>query len=80
MTVRHKFVNVGVVQYIHGALGFPRLGLWDSLSMCVFTSNADFGLFFSGAVGLEPFETHLGIQIQKQVGVYLLCAEGAQVP
>ena len=35
---------------------------------------------FRGAVSFDPFETHLGVPMQMQVGVYLCCTEGAQVP
>ena len=80
MTVRHEFGGMREVGGIIGALGFPRLRLWDSLPMQVFASNVDFDAFFGGTVGFDPFETHLGVPIQRRVNVYLCRAEGAQVP
>ena len=80
MTVRHEFGGMREVGDIIGALGFPRLRLWDSLSMRVLTSNVDFDAFFGGTIGLDPFEAHLSVPIQRRVGVYLCCAERAQVP
>ena len=69
MTVRHEFGGMREVGGIIGALGFPRLRLWDSLLVCIFTSNVDFDAFFGGTVGFDPFEPSLGVPIQKQVGV-----------
>ena len=80
MTVRHEFGGMREAGDIIGALGFPRLRLWDSLSMRVFTSNIDFDAFFGGAVGFDPFETQLGVPIQRRVSVCLCCAERAHVP
>ena len=65
---------------IIGALGFPRLRLWDSLSMRVLASNVDFDAFFGGTVGFDPFETHMGVPTQRRFGVYLCRVDGAQVP
>ena len=80
MTSSFDFGGMREAGDIIGALGFPRLRLWDSLSMRVFASNVDFDVFFGGTVGFDPFETHLGVPIQRRVCVYLCCAEGAQVP
>ena len=80
MTSSFDFGGMREAGDIIGALGFPRLRLWDSLSMRVFASNVDFDAFFGGTVGFDPFETHLGVPIQRRVSVYLCCAEGAQVP
>ena len=80
MAISFEFGRVGVVQYIRSALGFPRLRLWDSLLMRLLTSNVDFDAFFGGTIGLDPFEAHLSVPIQRRVGVYLCCAERAQVP
>ena len=80
MTISSDFGGVGVAQYIRSALGFPRLGLWDSSLLRVSKHNIHFGTLFGDAVGFDPFETHLGVPIQRRVSVYLCCAEGAQVP
>ena len=80
MTISFDFGGMGEVGDIIGALGFPRLRLWDSLSMRVFASNVDFDAFFGGTVGFDPFETHAGVPIQLRVGVYLCCTDRAQVP
>ena len=80
MTIRHEFGGMGEVGDIVGALRFPRLRLWDSLLMRLLTSNVDFDAFFGGTIGLDPFEAHLSVPIQRRVGVYLCCAERAQVP
>ena len=53
MTSSFDFGGMGVVQYIRGALGFPRLGLWDALRMSILTSDVDFGALFGGTVGLD---------------------------
>ena len=80
MTVRHEFGGMREVGDIIGALGFPRIWFWDSSFVRLLTSNVDFDAFFGGTIGLDPFEAHLGVPIQRRVGVYLCCAEGAQVP
>ena len=80
MTISFDFGGMGEVGDIIGALGFPRLRLWDSVSMRILTSNVDFDAIFGGTVGFDPFEAHLGVPIQRRVSVYLCCAEGAQVP
>ena len=80
VTIRHEFGGMRKVGDILGALGFPRLRLWDSLLLRLLASNVDFSTLFRGAVSFDPFETHLGVPMQRQVGVDLCCAEGAQVP
>ena len=80
MTIRHKLGGVGVVQYIRGAFGFPRLGLWDPSLLRVCAHNFHFGTLFGDAVGLDPFETHMGVPTQSRFGVYLCRVDGAQVP
>ncbi len=80
MTICHKFGGMGEVGDIIGALGFPRIRFWDSMSWRMFTSDVDFGTLFRGAVGFDPFKAHLGVPIQRQVGVQLCSAHGAQVP
>ena len=80
MTSTFDFGGMREAGDIIGALGFPRLRLWDSLLMRLLTSNVDFDAFFGGTIGLDPFEAHLSVPIQRRVGVYLCCAEGAQVP
>ena len=80
MTISFDFGGMSMAQYIRSALGFPRLGLWDSPLMRNFASNVDFGALFGGTIGLDPFEAHLSVPIQRRVGVYLCCAERAQVP
>ena len=80
MTVRHEFGGMRGVGDINGALGFPRIWFWDSSLVRHLTSNVGFDAFFGGTVGFDPFETHLGVPIQRRVSVYLCRAEGAQVP
>ena len=80
MTVRHEFGGMREAGDIIGALGFPRLRLWDPVPMRILTSNVGFDAFFGGTVGFDPFEAHLGVPIQRRISVYLCCAEGAQVP
>ena len=80
MTVHREFGGMREVGDIIGALGFPRLRLWDSLLLRLLASNVDFSTLFRGAVGFNPFKAHLGVPMQRQVGVYLCCVEGAQVP
>ena len=57
MTVRHEFGGMREAGDIIGALGFPRLRLWDCSSMCHLTSNVDFDAFFDGTVGALPVLT-----------------------
>ena len=80
VTIRHEFGGMRKVGDILGALGFPRIWFWDSSLVRHLTSNVDFDAFFGGTVGFDPFETHLGVPIQRRVGVYLCCADRAQVP
>ena len=69
MTVRHEFGSMGEVGDIIGALGFPRLRLWNSVSARVAAKNVEFGTFFCGTIRFDPFEAHLGVPIQNQFGV-----------
>ena len=80
MTVRHEFGGMREVGDIIGALGFPRIRFWDSSFLRILASNVDFSTLFRGAVGFDPFKAHLGVPIQRQVGVQLCSAHGAQVP
>ena len=80
MTVRHEFGGMREVGGIIGALGFPRLRLWDSVSMRILTSNVDFDAIFGGTVGFDPFETHMGVPTESRFGVYLCRVDVAQVP
>ena len=80
MTTSFDFGGMGVVQYIRIALGFPRLRPWDSLLPRVPAHNFHFGTLFGDAVGLDPFETHMGVPTQSRFGDYLCRVDGAQVP
>ena len=46
MTVRHEFGGMREVGDIIGALGFPRLGLWDPSLLRVCAHNFHFGTLF----------------------------------
>ena len=80
MTVRHEFGGMREAGDIIGALGFPRLGLWDSSLLRVCAHNFHFGTLFGDTVGFDPFETHMGVPTQSRFGVYLCRVDGAQVP
>ena len=80
MTISFDFGGMGEVQYIRIALGFPRLRLWDSLLPRVPAHNFHFDTLFGDAVGLDPFETHMGVPTQSRFDVYLCRVDRAQVP
>ena len=80
MTISFDFGGMGMAQYIRSALGFPRLGLWDSSLLRVSAHNVHFGTLFGDAVGFDPFETHMGVPTQSRFGVYLCRVDGPQVP